>query len=133
MDLDLEVRGLDEVLEDLEEMGERAEDLTPAMDESAAKLEAFIAQRFATRTAPDGTAWPELKGKSESTGTLAGSVYARSSRDGVAYGASAPHAAYQHATRPFLPTEDDGGPADALIDEIAEAIAEHVAPDATDT
>jgi hypothetical protein len=128
----LETDGIAEAAVELQETHDRGEDMTPAMAESAEKILAFVSDRFSSRTAPDGSSWDPLKGKSESTGALEASVYARASETNVAYGASVDYAAAQHARRPFLPSDDDAGPTVALCDEIQEAIEEHVAPDATE-
>lgn len=101
--MSVEIRGLDETIERLEGVADRVEDLTPATTQAAERLDAYVAQRFATRTAPDGTAWAPLKRASEATGGLEGSVFAEGNATGMRFGARAPHAGYQNAQRRFLP------------------------------
>lgn len=124
----IRARGLDEATEFLERMGERAEDVSPAMEAFARRLEAFIHERFSTRTAPDGAPWPPLKAKSTSTGGLEGSIAATGSNTGVAV-VGAEHALPQNALRRFLPEEDDDGPGGELVQEIQEALEQHIAPE----
>lgn len=124
------VNGLDEVTDMVEGVAQRAQDPTPALVKSASSLEAFVAQRFATRTAPDGTPWAPLKAHTvryrETSGELQGSVYAVVEGATIRLGASSDHASYQNASRPFLPESFDSGPAAAEGERLETTLATYI-------
>jgi hypothetical protein len=124
------VRGLDTVTAELGAIEERIANPEPAIAAQAQSLVNFVHERFRTRTAPDGTPWPPLKLHTvqyrESSGELESSVYAVASGTTLRLGASAAHASYQNAARPFLPSDLDSGPAAEEGRELAEAIATYV-------
>jgi phage gpG-like protein len=128
----IEVRGLEEALEELRGIEARVEDPEPALVEVAADIESFVAERFRTRTAPDGTAWAPLKPHTlkyrKQSGALEESVYARAQGNTIKFGATAPHAGYQQEERPFLPTDVASGPAATLGDEAAQTISDYIVP-----
>lgn len=133
------VRGLDRAIERVEGMATRARALQPAMVQIADELHDFVVERIQTRTAPDGTAWPERsratvdRDGTKSSGELEKSVFASYDGGIVKYGATSPHAAYVHygtkhsAPRPFLPygTETEG-PAVAELERYREIIRRYV-------
>lgn len=131
--MSIDVRGLDEAVRELEGVAQRIETPTPALEAVASDLRHFIAERFRTRTAPNGAAWAALKPHTlkyrETSGALAASIYARAAGTAVRYGAEAEYAAVQHARRPFLPESFDEGPAAELADASEETIADFVLPE----
>lgn len=132
--IDIEVIGLSETEDALEELRQRTEDLGPAMEAIAMEIKRFSDARFATRTAPDGQPWAPLKGSSNDRGVLRRSVYARGSKDSLVFGASADWAdEHQLGTsrmpaRPYLPSAAfTSGPVVELWARVRRIIAQHVA------
>lgn len=130
----IEVRGLDETIEQLNELAERMEDMTPAMQACAVEIKQFVDARFLTRTGPDGSAWAPLKRPSESTGTMQSSVYVAPESQGLSFGATANHADEQQLgtrrmpARPYLPTPQfTTGPAAEMWDRVRKIIRRYIA------
>lgn len=129
----IDVDGLDEAIEFTDDIARAIEDPSEALILIAQRAREFTAERFATRTSPDGRPWAPLKRPSESSGATAESIYAVPGNSMIAVGATSEAAGPQHLgtrtipARPFLPDGAvDAGPAAALYDEAAEALAAHV-------
>lgn len=142
--IELEIRGLDEDREQIRAMAARLRDLTPVLEACAGDIRAFMAERFASRTGPDGAAWAPGEepgdGDLDETGELQGSIYARASAHGIDWGATAAHAIFAQVgtrtapARPFAPVVSIGGtwvpvedgPAGELWTRITEWIRRYV-------
>jgi len=126
----LTVTGLDEAIEETEEMGERLL-LLDVLDDVAGMIRADMDERFATATAPDGTAWPTKEdGSRADLGTIRDTLFAEAEATSIQYGARHPAASYHQdgtehlPARPFAPTEQN---APALMESIGEAIENYLA------
>jgi len=134
----LSVTGLDETLRQLDDVKERLQHITPALDEIGREIKTHIEERFHTRTAPDGREWlpvtlnTALYRDGDSLGLMR-SRFASVRYRSIQYGAKASFAAvHQHGdgrvpARPFAPTdEDQGGPAEQLRERAKQALVRHV-------
>jgi phage gpG-like protein len=96
----------------------RLRDLTPITSVVAADLMTFVDDRFASSTAPDGSAWAELKSRVGTvlvdTSRLRNSIFGRGQRAGLQFGTNVPYAGHHQLgteripQRAFLPVESSG-------------------------
>ena len=112
----------------LEAIAARLADITPVMQVAAADTMTLIDDSFAGSRAPDGSPWAPLAASTvarrrgtiatilDNTGILRGSMFARGTRTGLAFGTNTPYAA-PHQTggrrlpqRAFLPVEMGAAP-----------------------
>jgi hypothetical protein len=147
----VDVTGLRELREDIAEAAARADDVAPVLASWAADAEALVDRAFASQTSPDGVAWAPRKTTTRSrsggrerprtrtpgrsvgvlTGAMRASVAAEVMGNALVLEVAARHARffvegtrYQPA-RPLLPTHASG-PAATALDELADALADHV-------
>lgn len=128
--MSITVRGLSETIAGLEAVQQRIEDPSPALEVVASSLRDFVAERFRTRTAPDGTAWAPLKPATiryrKSDGSLQASIFAHVVGRTIRLGADDPAAVFQNATRPFLPSDLSTGPAAEEGAQLVATVAAYV-------
>ena len=107
----------------LEAIAARLADLTPVMQVAAADTMTLIDDSFAGSRSPDGSTWAPLAASTvarrrgnvatplDDTGRLRGSMFARGTRSGLAFGTNTPYAAPHQMggrrlpQRAFLPVE----------------------------